>query len=142
MPRPLDVYNDPVSHWTLITAENDADFEDQHFDRKEAGIPGDDGHISSNKLSEIIQHVKETISAFANTNQDGGLLVIGVSKTGCVRGLSHLTDSHRNNLTDPRPWLTNHDSRVKLVDCADHLGKPTKACFVYVPYTANAICET
>src|SRR4030088_279234 len=98
MPKPLDIYNDPNAHWELITATNDADFEDQHYDRKEAGIPGDDGHIASNKLSDIIQHAKEAISAFANTNPDGGLLIIGVAKTGSIKGLSHLTDSQRNSL--------------------------------------------
>lgn len=142
MPRPIDVYDDPNGHWNLITSGNDTEFEDQHFDRKEAGLPADDGHLSSSKLSEIIHHAKETISAFANSNQDGGLLVIGVSKTGSVKGLNHLTDTQRNNLMDPRTWLANHDSRVKLVDCVDDQGSATKACFIYVPYVPNAICET
>jgi len=142
MPKPIEVYDNPNTHWSLITAEKDIDFEDQHFDRKETGRPESDGHLASGKLSDLIQHAKETISAFANTNQDGGLLVVGVSTTGCVKGLLHLSDAQRNSLTDPRSWLANHDARAKLVDCVDPVTGPTKVCFIYVPFTGNAICET
>jgi hypothetical protein len=91
MPKPIEVYENPDAYWSLITAIEDIEFEDQHFDRKEGGRPETDGHLGSNKLSEIIQQTKETISAFANSNKDGGLIVIGISKTGGVKGLSHLT---------------------------------------------------
>src|SRR5205823_13537154 len=43
--------------------------------------------------------VRETVSAFANTNPEGGLLVVGVSKTGEVRGINHLRDAQRNELS-------------------------------------------
>jgi predicted HTH transcriptional regulator len=142
MPKPIEVYENPNVYWSLITAIEDIDFEDQHFDRKEAGRPETDGHLSSQKLSEIIQQTKETISAFANSNKDGGLIVIGVSKKGEVKGLSHLTDDQRNNLMAPQRWLTNHNSRVKLHDCPDSTSGLTKVCLVYTPYVPRAICET
>src|SRR5690348_8026862 len=98
MPKPLDVYENPNAYWTLITAKTDSDFEDQHFDRKEAGRLNPSGSLPSGTIGEVIEHAKATISAFANTNRDGGLLVLGVSKIGEVRGLSHLSDGHRNSL--------------------------------------------
>jgi len=96
MSKPIEVYENPGAYWHLITTAMDVDFEDQHFDRKEAGRPDPAGHLPSGKLAEIITQAKETISAFANANRDGGLLVIGVSTTGDVKGLSHLNDSQRN----------------------------------------------
>src|SRR5438309_8977809 len=108
MPKPVELYENPSAYWHLITSPTDVEFEDQHFDRKEAGRLDAAGHLPSGKLSEIITQAKETISAFANANRDGGLLVIGVSKTGEVKGLSHLNDSQRNSLLDCQSWLTNH----------------------------------
>ena len=133
MPTPIEVYENPASYWHLITARQDGDFEDQHFDRKEAGRPEAAGHLSSGKLHEIIARAKETISALANTNPDGGLLVIGVSTTGEVKGLSHVNDAQRNNLLDCHTWLSNHDSRTKLHDCTTATG-PGKVCLIYTPY--------
>jgi|SRR5579872_3664014 len=92
MPKPIEVYENPGAYWRPITTKQDSDFEDQHFDRNEAGRPEAAGHLSSGKLHEIIARAKE-ISAFANTNPDGGLLVIGVSTTGEVKGLSHVNDA-------------------------------------------------
>ena len=141
MPKPIEIYENPSAYWHLITAARDVDFEDQHFDRKEAGRPDLAGHLPSGKLTEIITQAKETISAFANANRDGGLLVIGVSTTGDVKGLSHLNDSQRNSLLDFQTWLTSHTSRCKLHDCSGPSG-PTKVALIYTPYLANAICET
>lgn len=140
MPKPIEVYESPNAYWSLITADTDTESEGQHFDRKEAGKPDATGHLSSNKLSEIIQQTKETISAFANTNKDGGLIVIGISKKGEVKGLSHLSDDQRNNLMVPQIWLTNHNSRVKLHDCPGLLS--AKICLIFTPYASTAICET
>jgi predicted HTH transcriptional regulator len=142
MPRPLDLYDNPNAYWHLITAARDVDFEDQHFDRKEAARTESDGHLASSRLSELIQHARETISAFANTNPDGGVLVLGVSGKGEVKGLSHLNDSQRNNLAGPAAWLTNHNARAKFVDCEDETNQPTKVCMIFVPYSPNSICET
>jgi predicted HTH transcriptional regulator len=141
MPKPIEVYENPGAYWHLITTNQDRDFEDQHFDRKEAGRPEAAGHLSSGKLHEIIVKAKETISAFANTNPDGGLLVIGVSTTGEVKGLSHVNDGQRNNLMDCHSWLSNHDSKTKLHDCTTVTG-PGKVCLIYTPYSPHAICET
>lgn len=142
MPAPLNLYDNPTDYWHLITTAKDVDFEDQHFDRKEAARPESDGHLASSKLTDLIQHAKETISAFANANLQGGVLVLGVSSKGEVKGLSHLNDSQRNNLANPASWLVNHNARAKFIDCEDEAQKATKVCLIFVPYTANAICHT
>ncbi|HEV2989768.1 MAG TPA: RNA-binding domain-containing protein, partial [Candidatus Angelobacter sp.] len=141
VPKPIEIFENPGAYWHLITTARDVDFEDQHFDRKEAGRPDHAGHLPSGKLAEIITQTKETISAFANANRDGGLLVIGVSTSGEIKGLSHLNDTQRNNLLDCQSWLTNHNSRCKLHDCIASFG-PTKVALIFTPYLTNSICET
>jgi predicted HTH transcriptional regulator len=141
VPKPIEIFENPGAYWHLITTAQDVDFEDQHFDRKEAGRPDPAGHLPSSKLTEIIAQAKETISAFANANRDGGLLVLGVSAAGEVKGLAHLNDTQRNSLLDGQSWLTNHNSRCKLHDCMGASG-PTKVALIFTPYLAGAICET
>ncbi len=68
--------------------------------------------------------------------------MLGISKTGEVKGLSHLSDAQRNSIMRPGDWLLHHNARIKLYDCSDSNGKDTRICFIYVPYTQNAICET
>ncbi len=142
MPKPLEVFEEPDRHWALLTSSRDVDLEDQFFDRKEAGTVEASGSVPKNQISTLIDHLKATISAFANENREGGLLVLGISKTGEVKGLTHLSDEQRNSITQPSNWLINHNSRVKLHECSDSTGKLTKICLIYAPYTANAICES
>jgi len=142
MPKPLEVFEDPNKYWDLLISKKDVELEDQFFDRKEACCADSNGHVSSSQISSLIDAAKATISAFANENKEGGLLVLGISKIGDVKGLAHLTDAQRNSLTQPGNWLLNQDAKVKLHDCQDANGKPAKVGFVYVPYTPNTICET
>jgi predicted HTH transcriptional regulator len=142
MPKPFEVFEEPDRYWTLLTSSRDVDLEDQFFDRKEAGTVEASGSVPKNQISNLIDHLKATISAFANENREGGLLVLGISKTGEVKGLTHLSDEQRNSITQPSNWLINHNSRVKLYECSDSVGKLTKICLIYAPYTANAVCET
>jgi predicted HTH transcriptional regulator len=142
MPKPLEVFDDPQKYWSLLTSKKDVDLEDQFFDRKEAGHADTNGNVSGSQISSLIETAKATLSAFANENKDGGLLVLGISKVGEVKGLAHLSDEHRNSITQPGNWLLNHSARVKLHDCCDSKGDAGKVAFIYVPYVPNAICET
>jgi predicted HTH transcriptional regulator len=142
MAKPFEVFDNPDAYWNLLTASQDVELEDQHFDRKEAGHADGSGNVSSSQISAVIASAKATISGFANENRDGGLVVVGISKTGEVKGLAHLSDEQRNALTRPGDWLVNQNARVKLHEGKDSSGKPVKICLIYVPYTSNAICET
>jgi hypothetical protein len=39
MPHPIEVFDNPTTHWQLLTAPHDAELEEQHFGRKEDGTP-------------------------------------------------------------------------------------------------------
>jgi len=143
MPTPREVFDDPNAHWSFLTAPVDTDFEGQHFDRKEVPRPGPDGRVSSSQMrSFMADDVAKTISAFANENKTGGLLVIGIASNGAVRGIDHLDDSQRSQLTSIAHLLRNQAASNKFHECQDGSGAPKKICFIYTPYTEHAICET
>lgn len=56
--------------------KTDADFEGQYFDRKEAGRKKADGFVDRNIIQNLVGEITECVSAFANSNKIGGLLVL------------------------------------------------------------------
>lgn len=142
MPSARDVYDHPKNHWTFLTASQDTDFEGQHFDRKEAGRPNSSGRVERHEMNQVRDIITECVSAFANINQDGSLLVIGVSTQGRVKGINHLNDNQRTDLTRINNLLVNQTTTAKFVECCDETGSLNQICLIYVPYTPDAICET
>jgi hypothetical protein len=51
IPEPKQVFDDADAHWAFVTAAEDAGFEGQCFDRKEAGRPEADGSAPNAKLA-------------------------------------------------------------------------------------------
>ena len=100
MPNPKEVFENYQKHWNFITASADDEFEGQHFDRKEVPVVGSDGRVDRGTLKQFkTGRIAACISAFANTNKEGGLLVLGVSKRGEVKGIDHLSEGEINSLT-------------------------------------------
>ncbi len=122
--------------------KTDADFEGQYFDRKEAGRKKADGFVDRNIIHNLVGEITECVSAFANSNKIGGLLVLGISKQGEIKGFSHLLDQQRNSITNISAMLANQAASVKLIDCQNESGVPDTICLIFVPYTEYAICET
>ncbi len=82
MPEPKEVFDNPEKYWQFLTVSNDSKFEGQHFERKEAGRPDNSGNVSPSKIDNITDKITASISAFANTNRNGGLFVLGISSQG------------------------------------------------------------
>jgi predicted HTH transcriptional regulator len=138
---PREIFDDPNRFSALLTAPTDSAAERQYLDRKEAPRIDSNGAVPKRILDDFANQVIETVSAFANANRSGGLLVIGISKTGQVVGIDHLTEQQRNRLTSFRGQLRNECCQVKSHQFAS--GPDTKqVLFIYVPYTPNAFCET
>ena len=143
MPLPRDVFDAPNAHWTFLTVSDDAAIEGQHFDRKEMGRPGPDGRLSGKDLKHLRRdEIASTISAFANSNRDGGLLVVGIASDGRVAGLEHLNEEQRNALANPYDLVVGHASSVSFHSCQNQHGRDDQICLIYVPHTDRAICET
>ncbi|GAX46124.1 hypothetical protein NIES4075_71450 [Tolypothrix sp. NIES-4075] len=142
MPKPKEVFDCPENYWEFVTASSDSDFEGQHFDRKEAGRPDQCGNVGNSQIQKVTEQITECISAFANTNLLGGLLVIGISNKGEVKGIKHLTEKKLNNLLNINVILSNQSAQVRLVDCQDDTHSPNIIALIYVPYTKSGICQT
>ena len=96
MPHFKSVYQDPNRYRDFICQHLDADFEGQHFDRKQIGQSTTNGNVSKSSLSSINEHIERTISAFANAT--GGLLIVGVASNGDLLGIDHLSENQRADL--------------------------------------------
>lgn len=141
-PLPRHVYDDPDVHWSFLTQATDDGFEGQHFDRKEAGMPGPAGVLSGSQVTNIREQVTETVSAFTNKNMEGGLLVLGISCNGTVAGVDHLTEQQRNSITNINTLLVHQAAEVRLHNFKDASGNGKVICLILSPYTTSGICET
>lgn len=142
MPHPKDVFDNPEENWAFITTNSDDEFEGQYFDRKEAGRPGENGSLTRSELRNVRDQITECISAFANSNRGGGLLVLGISITGEVKGISHLAEDQINSLTNFDQKLKAQTTLVREYSCLNSNGNPDKVLLIYVFYTSSGICET
>ena len=141
-PSPRAVYDDPVAHWTFLTHPSDDRFEGQHFDRKQAGQRISDAKALKKQLDGLRERITATISAFANSNVEGGLLVIGVASNGAVKGIDHLTEPQKNSLTAIDTLLHNQAAEAKFHCCRDADGQDNAICLIFAPSADQGICET
>ncbi|MDI6711026.1 MAG: putative DNA binding domain-containing protein [Bacillota bacterium] len=139
-PSPRQVFDDPSSYWAFFTQGSDDRFEGQHFDRKEAGRPG--VTVTPAQHRNLREQIIETISAFANSNVEGGLLVLGISPGGIVSGIDHLSEDQRNSLMDFATFLHHQAAEARFYHYAEDPSNSKTICLIFVPYTTNGICET
>jgi predicted HTH transcriptional regulator len=142
MPNPKDVFHHPDHYWAFLTASDDSTVEGQYFDRKEAGKRTSSDIVDKNRIDKLAGQITECISAFANSNREGGLLILGIAKDGRVTGFSHLLEQQRNRLTNTRAILVNHSAQVAFHPCQNSDGQADEICLVYVPYALHELCET
>ncbi|MDE2644801.1 MAG: putative DNA binding domain-containing protein [Bacteroidota bacterium] len=140
MPRPREVYDDPLSHLEFLTRSPDDRFENQHFERKEVGRENVD--LKPRQLKSVREGITETISAFANSNVEGGLLVLGIASDGTISGIDHLLESQKNSLTNFSTLLHHQTAEAKLYECKDNSGKEKNIYLIFAAYSKTGICET
>jgi predicted HTH transcriptional regulator len=140
-PKPRAVFDDPDAHFDFLTLPSDADFEGQHFDRKEACRARPDGNVAPSDFKKIGEQITECVSAFSNKNRDGGLLVLGIGSTGEVRGLAHLSEAQVNAMTRLDTKLVHHRCEAKLFEVTNAQGQSDHIALFYAHYVDNAICE-
>lgn len=136
MPDPFELFSNPTQHWDFITARKDAEFESQHFDRKQAG---NDGVASPSSVDKLQKEIVECVSAFANS--EGGVIIVGVSKVGDIHGTKHVNSDQLKRLTSINQLLRNQSAKVKYLDCINHQGEADRILLIYVPIS-DGICET
>ena len=142
IPKPREVFDAPSAYFDFLIQSSDEKFEGQHFDRKEVGREGTESRKLVAQLKSVQDRITETISAFANSNVDGGLLVLGIASSGAISGIDHLLESQKNSLTDFASLLHHQAAEAKLHQCIDGSGYERTICLIFVPYSETGICET
>jgi len=140
-PKPRAVFDDPDTYMSFLTLPSDDGFEGQYFDRKEACRARPDGNVAPSDLRKLDEQIVECVSAFSNTNRQGGLLVLGISSTGEIRGLEHLTEHQVNSMLRLDTKLVNHRCDVRLFNVTNVAGRLDQIALIHANYAENAICE-
>ena len=130
MQNPKDVFDHPLEYLDFLQS---ADFEGQYFERKEVRID------TNNQINTLKDKIKQCISAFANRNREGGLLVLGIADDGTIKGTQHVDEQTMNSILQVTLDLRNHATQVKDVALPNSDGK--RLHLFYTPWTSNAICE-
>jgi len=99
MLSPRLVFDNPAEYREFFSTDSDDQFEDQHFERKEVRQEGSSTKRAKH-LDAVRKGIVKTVSAFANSNVEGGLLVIGISSDGTIKGIDHLLEDEKNSLTN------------------------------------------
>lgn len=130
MPTPKDVFDNPLQYLDFLQSKG---FEDQFFDRKEV-------RTGRNQINELKDSIKRCLSAFANTNKEGGLVVLGIANGGTIKGIQHVEEQKLNDILQVRETLKGHVTEPKHVNLQD--SDNNQLFFLYTQWTPNAICET
>ena len=93
-----------------------------------------------NKIKELKNSIKPCISAFANTNREGGLVVLGIANDGTIKGTQHVDEQKLNDILQVRETLKNHVTDPKKVNLQD--SDKNQLYLLYTQWAARSICET
>lgn len=130
MPTPKDVFDNPLQYLDFLQSDK---FEGQYFERNEV-------RLEKNQIRELKDSIKPCLSAFANTNEEGGLVVLGIANDGIIKGTQHVDEQKINEILQVRESLKNHVTDSKQV----YLQDPDKnqLYLFYTQWAPSAICET
>lgn len=131
MPTPKDVFDNPLEYLDFLMSSN---FERQQFDWKEVKTD------KNSQITSLKDNIKRCISAFANTNRSGGLVVLGITDDGTIKGIQNVDEQTMNGILQVTQDLRNHVTQVQDVELPNLDGK--RLYLLYTPWTPNAICET
>ena len=131
MPTPKEVFDNPLQYLDFLQSAN---FEGQYFERKEVRID------TSNQINTLKDKIKQCISAFANSNRAGGLLILGIADDGTIKGTQRIDEQTLNGILQVARDLSNHATQLEEVVLPNSDEK--KIHLLYTPWSPNGICET
>ena len=131
MPTPKEVFDNPLQYLDFLQSP---DFEGQYFERKEVRID------TSNQINTLKNKIKQCISAFANSNRAGGLLILGITDDGTLKGTQHINEQTMNGILQVARDLSNHATQLKEVVPPN--SNETRLHLLYTPWTPHGICDT
>ena len=134
MPTPKEVFENPEQFLPYLQSPN---MEGQCFERKEVRID------FQNQIRSIKEEIIQVISGFANSNRNGGLLVLGIADNGDIKGLSHIAEKIFNGILQAKEEsLRNHSTQTRELNCQNEQRRDDRIYLLYTSWTSDAICET
>lgn len=134
MHKPIDVFNNPENYIDFLCDPNLERLHGQYFDWKEIPNP----YNKDKAREKVTNPIIECISAFANCNIDGGLIILGIANNGIVKGTEHLNEEQINAIMSmPNQQLINHTTQSKTISINAHIVR-----LIYVAYEYRNICHT
>ncbi len=120
--EPKQLFDKPdIGFFSLLYLEG------QHFERKE------------NRKPDVLA---DTISAFANTNHEGGLIVLGICNDGKVAGIMRFGSEWKNKLqTGLNDNIPQARYELKLPSCKNAEGKDDHVLLIYVHFCPDKVLE-
>jgi ATP-dependent DNA helicase RecG len=103
--------------------------EGQYFERKEHRKP---------------EALAQTISAFANSNPEGGLLIIGVKDDGKIVGVNRAAGTvvtPVNTMLRYAEYLVENPTEYRLAPITDENGQPNQLLLIYVSFSPRRVIE-
>jgi len=131
MPTPKEVFDNPLQYLDFLQSAN---FEGQYFERKEVRID------TRNQINTLKDKIKQCISAFANSNRAGGLLILGVTDDGTLKGTQHVDEQTLNGILQVARDLRDHATQLEEVVLPN--SNEIRLHLLYTPWISNSICET
>ncbi len=116
----------------------------QQFESPDWGLltaPKIEGQFFERKLTSDREKLAEVISAFANSNPEGGLVVNGIADDGTIGGLDHLGEAKIQELLKCVMFVT-HQVESKIVRTRGQSGHEVQLQFIYVPFSERRVVET
>lgn len=97
--------------------------EGQHFDRKR---------------NRKQRQVAELLVGFANANQEGGLILLGVEDDGTVFGLKNAYgDNYRNEIARCSEHISHVSPQYRFLPTKNSKGEDDEIALIFVPYSAQ-----
>ncbi|OLS20375.1 MAG: hypothetical protein HeimC2_37270 [Candidatus Heimdallarchaeota archaeon LC_2] len=129
---PKDLIEDPSKHLDFMTSTN---FEGQFFERKEI-------LNNRNSFDRVSKHIMRTASGFANSNREGGLIILGIDDEGNIIGVKSIAEQGLNSIFQIFRKLKNLTFTNQNFNYTNINEEEDFIILVYIDHTTDAICET
>jgi ATP-dependent DNA helicase RecG len=131
-------------HW-LMTPREVYDASDFHAIRDFLKSPNLEGQYFERKASQQPDALARTISAFANTNPEGGLLIVGITdRENKIVGVNRPAGTPAtpvNNMLRYTDHLVERSSEYRLVNITDDQGQSNQLLLIYANFSPRRVIE-
>jgi ATP-dependent DNA helicase RecG len=102
----------------------------------------EDRRVERKRVEIAPKDLGDNLSMWSNTQPSGGVMFIGVDKTGKILGCSHVSVEHLNQLETARRYCLDARYDIKRIPVVDHTGQANFVMAMRVAYRHDKLVET